>query len=454
MEKKLLCIFFLPLNIIATYGQSNVWEMPTVSIDTSIVRYWNQDKYFVYMVTQSGTKSFEFHDNVSNITYGANLDPQVTINDFQIGHDSIFAGGTVNLSGEKYGLLACFSINDFLSGYSSANYLIFQSSASYFSSGFYNTIVEVKRIALYEYENSIRIAYIADNHINHQPNYLPVAYYRSGYGDAAFLSTGWDVCNYYLNKDGTEVFTDICTTESKILMTGPSCDSSLLKFQVFNKMRDFVQPYYSTHTIHYGFTDHRVLGKVMASHLFDDLVSLAYHYSDGTQGGLCVKTIDCNIPPVLLTSLEITEDTSNYTKWHMNDIRFDPVIEELLVLNKIEDPLSFVNSYVFQLGLPIAPTGTGVIEYIFQSTEIQSMDLFGPSKFITSGVSMSASPILFNNLIGTPTTCGVYGAAPVSTSFPKLNGASSHHHVTVLPFYTYGSYPLVITNKTINTICQ
>ena len=240
----LLPLWLLPC-LAAAQPQSVVWEMPSLSYDTTIVRHWQGDEYIVYSSSGAGPGIVSYHNNVSGSTISAELPPDVIINDFRIAHDSVFAGGSFFSSSGKQGLLACFSISELLSG--NVNYQsVLLPRASLINSVCWTMGLEIKitgvtRLALYEYEGSTRIAYIADNQIvNTTTN--NAEYYRVGYGDAAFLSVSshWDLSGYHFNKDGIESYTDICTTDHKIVITAKSDDYDYqnLRFQVFDRMAD------------------------------------------------------------------------------------------------------------------------------------------------------------------------------------------------------------------------
>lgn len=451
MKKIFLIVFFLLLNAVASMGQGTLWEMPNLTSDTTIVRYWNDGKYFVYTATQAGSRTIELHDNASGSTTSSSFPSNVNINDFRIAHDSVFACGFLVNSGEKHGLLACFSIGDFVSGSFYCNYMVFSTPFTPYG-GYYTTVVEVKRLALFDDGVSTRMAFIANHYID-----IPITaeYYRSGYGDAAFRSTGWDVCEYYINKDGSEIFTDICASDSKIVVAGPSCDSSLLKFQVFDKVRNFAALYGLSHSTHYGFTDHRILGKVMGTNLTGEMISLAYHYSDGTHGGLSVKVIECGTtPPSLLNSMEIAEDTATNTTWNMNDIRYDLPTDKLLVLNRIHDPTAGLGSHLFQFSNPVIALGMCQVEAYPYSKEFQALDIYSSYKYVISGMNASGNPNFFIHAIGTPSNCCAEGTALCPPTAPKLNAYTYTHHVTIVPFNTPGTYFATTYSETIDPICN
>ena len=463
----LLPLWLLPC-LAAAQPQSVVWEMPSLSYDTTIVRHWQGDEYIVYSSSGAGPGIVSYHNNVSGSTISAELPPDVIINDFRIAHDSVFAGGSFFSSSGKQGLLACFSISELLSG--NVNYQsVLLPRASLINSvcwtmGLDIKITGVTRLALYEYEGSTRIAYIADNQIvNTTTN--NAEYYRVGYGDAAFLSVSshWDLSGYHFNKDGIESYTDICTTDHKIVITAKSDDYDYqnLRFQVFDKTRNFAHTPLGPYSMRYGYTDHRALAKVMVTHLKNDDVAVAYHYSDGTKGGLAVKVIDVGgSTPILINNLEIQEDTTYNLGWNMNDIRYDYEQDGLLVLNRIDDPLMGVESYIFQIYSPYASGASCIVESCSFMETIHSLDNFGSRRFIASGKSVALmNPNIVIEPLGASYSCGSVGKANCNYILPIRSDDRPRHHCTIwddfpiMPGPTQSnSEPTSYVN--INPICQ
>lgn len=116
MKKNSLLFSFLCLmGASVAWGQSTVCETPSAVCDTTIVRHWKGDEYIVYTALSSGARTVAYHNRASGNIISASVPSYVTINDFRIANDSVFAGGSVNTS-TKQGLLACFAINDLLAG--------------------------------------------------------------------------------------------------------------------------------------------------------------------------------------------------------------------------------------------------------------------------------------------------------------------------------------------------
>ena len=463
----LLPLWLLPC-LAAAQPQSVVWEMPSLNYDTTIVRHWQGDEYIVYSSSGTGPGIVSYHDNASGTTISATLPSNVIINDFRIAHDSVFAGGSFFSSSGKQGLLACFSINELLSGsvYFRALFLpstqMIRLYMECFNLGNQVIITGATRLALYEYDGGTRIAFIADNHIADQATGY-VEYYRVGYGDAAYLSgtSQWDLCSYHFNKDGIESYTDICTTDHKIVITAKSDDYNYqnLRFQVFDKTRDYAIAPPGPYSMRYGYTDHRALAKVMVTHLKNDDVAVAYHYSDGTKGGLAVKTIDVGgSTPTLINNLEIPEDTTYNLGWYMNDIRYDLPSDNLLVLNRIDDYLNGSKSYIFQIHSPYVSSPSCIVEACQLMEEMYSLDNFGNNRFIVSGKNLgSSSQGVLIETIGTSFTCGMTAKTSCHYVFPINTDDRERHHCTMWerahPYYFSFDIPGTIYYETINQIC-
>ncbi len=455
----LLPLWLLPC-LAAAQPQSVVWEMPSLNYDTTIVRHWQGDEYIVYSSSGTGPGIVSYHDNASGTTISATLPSNVIIKDFRIAHDSVFAGGAFINSLNSYGLLACFDINIFLSGTLNYKYCRLYPnplSLSECSTDYDDVILSVKRLALYEHGGATRIAYIADNNITETGNSLNVVYHRVGYGDAAYLTNGWDICMYHYNKDGKEDFTDICTTDNKIVLVALSTDSSHLRFQALSKTRDFANLGASSFPPGYCFYDHKVLDKgVMVTPIAGDMVSMACHYDDGADAaGLTVKTVDVgSSTPTLLSSLDIVaDDPSNTPSWHINDMQYSKEHDQLLILNRISQSLAGCNSYVFHLYSPTIPYINYDAETCQLGKDFQSLDLFDTQKYIISGNSGIPNPIVFIKPIAMPSNCSVVTTKDATKFLPKMY-LWGHHHCTYQPVNNNsGYYSITNHSNPINPTC-
>ncbi len=464
----LLPLWLLPC-LAAAQPQSVVWEMPSLNYDTTIVRHWQGDEYIVYTSSGTGPGIVSYHNNAFGTTISATLPSNVIINDFRIAHDSVFAGGSFFSSSGKQGLLACFSIGELLSGYVNYKSILLPNAHLLYSEcralDLKTVITGVTRLALYEYGGGIRIAYIADNQIAGFSDNIVVGY-RVGYGDAAFLSSinQWDISGYHYNKDGIESYTDICTTDHKIVITAKSDDYDYqnLRFQVFDKTKNFAHTPPGPYSMRYGYTDHRALAKVMVTHLKNDDVAVAYHYSDGIKGGLAVKTIDVGgSTPILINNLEIPEDTTFNTSWNMNDIRYDYDQDGLLILNMIDDPLMGLKSYIFQVYSPYTSGASCIVESCPFMEKAHSLDNFGSRRFIASGRSVALmNPNIVIEPLGASYSCGSVGKANCNYNLPIRSDDRARHHCTVwddtpiMSILTTYSILAPTNYENINPICQ
>ena len=113
--KSLISISILLACFASAMGQSSVWNLPESPDDTSIVREWTGGKYLVYSKNLPSNK-ITLHDNYSPTAISIQIPSNVHINDFRIVGDTVFAGGYMLNASSKYGLIACFDINDMLGG--------------------------------------------------------------------------------------------------------------------------------------------------------------------------------------------------------------------------------------------------------------------------------------------------------------------------------------------------
>ena len=148
MKKKTILFSILCLmGATVAWGQSTVCETPSAVCDTTIVRHWRGDEYIVYTAPSSGARTVAYHNQATGNIISASVPYYVTINDFRIANDSVYAGGSINI-GTKKGLLACFAISDLLAGAVNYHSLMFAPSSSGWVAG--NTQIEDEtRLALY-----------------------------------------------------------------------------------------------------------------------------------------------------------------------------------------------------------------------------------------------------------------------------------------------------------------
>jgi hypothetical protein len=440
MKEKLLFSILLLSGPFLSFGQSILWEMPSTAADTTIVRHWRGDEYFVYTVAGSGPATVSYHDNAAPSTVSMSFPSNFRVRDFRIAHDSVFAGGTDGVSG----FLACFDISDFLSGNVQVHYLNLPQGpmdgieCRLIPIGHHVNITGVDRIALYEYGSSVRIAYTAYSTITHQDAPSNVLFRSVGYGDAAFLAGlgQWDICDFHFNKDAVEVYTDICTTDNKIVIAARSDETPVdhyVRYQVFDKVRNYAQtPPMSIYTDRFGFSDHFVLGRVMVTHLKQDLVALAYHYADRVEGGLAVKAVDVGSPvPTLVNSLDIKEDMSTSAAWHMNDIRYDVRTDVLHVLNYIFHPSNGLGSYIYQIKSPFVPGASYRATFCPVMKEMHSLDNFDSQRFIASGYTLFAYTEVFIETTNTGNSCGNYDINSCVGTSPSPLPVLPRHHCTI-----------------------
>ena len=171
-------------------AQGKVWEVTGVTTDTSIVRNWNGGKYVVYNRQSSARGTFTYHDNASGTVMTDTLPAGMVINDFRIMNDTIFAGGYMEGTYNQ-GVLVCMNIHSLISGSGNLYWFIFPLTSLSFSNCniaiYRNLITSIKRIALFHDGRSVRVAFVAENQIVESAS-MATVYYRTGYGDAAFLT--------------------------------------------------------------------------------------------------------------------------------------------------------------------------------------------------------------------------------------------------------------------------
>ena len=232
----LVAMFFVMHGLVQ--GQPRVAEIPSLQTDISIVRYWQNEYSVAYAWDARGTNCFMLIDRNSTSVKRIDVPSGVRVNDFRIMHDSVYLGGQIVVGGVNRGLLASFSLHDVMSGAGNFNYAVMLPSPL---SDFWDTprlndqVADVKRIALYEFEGRVNVAYIADNYIGRDS-------VRIGHGWAAYDATSgsWR-SNLMYNKHGREVYTDIMTTDDYVVALGREIATSKLVMRAYRKF-DFMNP--------------------------------------------------------------------------------------------------------------------------------------------------------------------------------------------------------------------
>ena len=260
MKTKLLTFFLMLVACGSAVAQSRIWEVPEVPADTTIVREWKEGTYIVYS-RRGASQRITYHDNASPVVRSAQIPSSVTIYDFRIVGDMVFAGGTIQMSPYNSGLIACFDINDLLSGGGNYHALFFNqiplsSATECLSPMGYIQITGVKRLSLFHDGEVQRVAYIADDSLVSGWD----GCHRMGYGDVAYtgdsvqpLAPGW--FNY--NKDAVNQFTDITVTDSHVVLASWDCMHQRLELVLHDKVGGYVYAAPLLTDIYY-FSDHKV----------------------------------------------------------------------------------------------------------------------------------------------------------------------------------------------------
>ena len=438
-------------------AQGKVWEMTGVTTDTSIVRNWNGGKYVVYNRQSSARGTFTYHDNASGTVMTDTLPAGMVINDFRIMNDTIFAGGYME-GAYNQGVLVCMNIHSLISGSGNSHWFILPPRSLSFSNCniaiYSNLITSIKRIALFHDGRSVRVAFVAENQIVESAS-MATVYYRTGYGDAAFLTGIWTMGPYHYNKDGVELYTDIAVTEDKIVIPARTNDSARFKFQVFEKVANFATPPPSNWSDRFGFTDHEVTGRVMTTGLTDNDAAMAYQYKGATTEGWAVKVFDMGAyPPVLMHSVEIPESPGAPAEWEMNDIRYNPLDKELMILCGMKIPSNgTTQEYILRLPIAGIASGTLPVNYLPLMEKMKSLDNFGNGGFIVSGGYGASILAIHNEQFNTPGHCGAeYYTNSIMTK-PKMN-LNNRHHCTVIHYNNTSSLPFISYELPIDSICN
>lgn len=439
------------------FGQSSISEISGLASDSSIIRYWKADKSVIYTSNGSGNNYFLLADQSTGMVRRITVPANVTVNDFRILHDTVFAGGYFNNAGTKQGLLACFNINDFNNSGGNYHWAVAQQSAmpDCYDGCCQNQIDEITRIALYDTSNndSTEIAFIAKNHIVGETTM------RVGIGHARFNGTTWNRMFIY-NKYAVEEYTDIIATSQYVAAVGKSNDSARLVMRIFPK-HDFIVPtcplpnycyYYNMYG--QGMKDLTVCTDVMATALDNDDFAVAYHFYGPYTKGLALKTFSISSSLASLTQAINIESTKTPSPmWKMRDIRYSPLMRRIAVLNDYNGGGMASNvSVIYQFHATPLTAGTYHGHYL-SGHKLFSMDCntANPHSYICSGIG-SGDTRFFDEFFSTSASCGTTDAVKAELTSDAIYATFMQTN-TNEPLFNWGTTAFVTDIINRDIIC-
>ncbi|MBQ6068588.1 MAG: hypothetical protein IJK84_03710 [Bacteroidales bacterium] len=455
----------------SVWGQSNVSVIQENESDTTIVRYWQEDICVVYTcISEFQDKYFLLVDESSPSVLRITVPQEVTVNDFRILHDSVYVGGNhVDGTGYQRGLLACFDIQDFYNGSGNYNWMVMMPTTmpDCYGGCFNNQVYDVARLALYDdMLGGTKIAYIGRNYVVGETSR------RVGIGCASYSSGsgGWQNIIIY-NKSMEEEYTDIIATQNNVVAVGKGIPLSLpaqLIVRIFPKI-SFLTPtwhpafgvsgawadYYIT--TGQMFTDLRVDNNVMATALDVDEFAVAFHFIDGLQEGLAVKTfgIAGGLASVLqgMNAIVVRQPGS---KWKMRDIRYSPTMRNLVVLNDFDGGgVGSQESIVYQFPISALPTGTYYGSYL-PGYDLHALDIYGAGSnaFVVSGNNAVRGLLaLYREALAASLSCGqqdaLYGKKTSASSTTTYMSTNMNE-----PFPFFSVWPFVVQEIERDVLCD
>lgn len=456
MKTNLFIIILMLLPIGRIMAQSRIWEMPTIPADTTIVREWKDGKYIVY--ARNGTnQTVSFHDNLSPFVRSAQIPSMVIVNDIRIVGDMVYAGGKIMGSPFPHGLLACFDINDLMgAGGAFHTMTVFGENLnnSNCQTQAYCHVTGIKRIAPFQDGQKTVVPYIADDTILNGSGNGPGCR-RVGYGDAVFSGSAWIPDTFHYNKDAFNLFSDFAVTDNHIVLVSKNCDLDRLEFVIHDKRANYASPLPIPGWDIYYFSDHKVLGRVMATPLSNDDFAVAYHYEVPSMGaGVAVKVIRLNSAgPSLLYSLEIPPATSASNWSEMKDIRYDRISDELWLLNDIDNPVTGSGeSYLYRIDMANVFASLYETRYI-PRRKLQSMDVLATGGYLVSGSHSGILNVLVEQAPAAPFHCTdnqfVRGVKTAPTIY--LYG---RHHCSFIPTSPIADWPFTVDESPAEKPCE
>ena len=453
MKTKAILFFLMLLPAEVSLSQSMIWQLPSIPADTTIVREWRDGKYLVYNRNSSG-QTVSLHDNSSPVVRTAQIPSSVTINDFRIANDTVFAGGTVP-GAIGIGILACFDINDLSGSYGQFYVLPFNlidlhnsTCTTYTNPPTNCSATGVKRIETFQDGPLTRVAYIADDTIMDGGG--SGGCHRVGYGEASFNGGAWTTNSFHYNKDAVNQFSDIAVTDNHVVVVSSDCLYQRLELVVHTRMADFAFLSPTPGCDIYYSSDHKVLGRVMACALTGDSFAVAYHYKTSAGIGLAVKMFDISAGvPSLLHSIEIPLGAA----YEMRDIRHVPGNNELWMLHDAASPLTgTAGSYIYRIDLANVYAGTYKASFI-PGYPLHSLDNLLGQGLIASGRMSGTLSVYSEQNTSAVNSCAASEYVKGQKTYPVVR-MYGRHHCTYIPIANTNTYQFTVYEEPAEKICS
>lgn len=445
----------------AALGQSVVSEIPEHKADTTIVRYWQESIFIVYYRNSDNDNWFLLVDSTMPGVLRIPVPQEVTVNDFRIFNDTVFVGGNyLDVLGTKHGLLACFAINDFYNASGYYYWVVTNATIMpdiYVTPPVFDQITDITRIAVYDSNGFAKIAFIAKNRIDGEPNL------RVGIGCARYNGSSWSR-NFIYNKYGIEEYTDIIATKNYVVAVARTNNLAELALRIYPKT-SFLMPvtpwpsyiYYSNF-YGQGLSDLQVDENVMATALDDDEFAVAYHYIDSPEEGLAVKTFNIVGGSAVLTQgLNLPSVRLPGSKWEMRDICYFSSLRRLAVLNDFDGGIiGSQASIVYQFQLPTLMTGLYYGRYL-PGYKLHALDPFESSSsiFVASGNNASTGllSLFWHSLLADlDFECGLHDEIRGNDTGTPLRETFMQTNLNI-PIISWGSTPFMVDDIERITVC-
>lgn len=446
-------------------AQPKVAEIPSLSTDSTLVRYWQGDFSVAYAYERGCTNCFMLIDRNSLFVKKIDLPAGTKVNDFRIMRDSVYLGGHIVLGGNKLGLLASFSLHDAMSGAGNFKYAVMTGSAMsdiYVYPRPYDTVVDVKRIALYEFDGRVNIAYIADNYIQRNPNETRVSI-RVGLGWAAYdASSGSWHSNLMYNKYRREVYTDIITTDNHVVAVGRETATAKLVLRAYKKP-DYTIPSHDPAGYEYLYpkigqymSGEKVISDVVAASTVRDSFAVAYHYkSSEVDSGLTVRSFNAMSAVAMVGNVFLSPSPTRFlAQWRMREACYAPLTNSLMVLNDYEcQSTGTLESFVFHFAYPL--TSVSSVGQYAHCKEMQSItpDPMAIGGFEFSGRSRSVAPFTYGfGRLGAYEPC--YGRDDIRGVYVTRNTTDVEMSTNVIGVSLLcGASPFTVLGEKVSVLC-
>ena len=396
MKKNSIRIFFLLALLVgqlsATAQTGSIKQVPQLLGKNAIVREWDNGWSVAFAQDLSGDGCFVLLDPALNTARTASLPSHVLVTDFRVHDDSVFCIGTLQLGGIDRALVGFFDIQQLFYGGGGIHYGQFYNG----NHPDYSLITIPRRMDVYEHDGITHIAFVGDCELDPFTGFVP----RTTVCDIYYDGIAWQ-CNYYFNKPGNEVYTDIVASDSYVAAVARDTNNTKCYVDVYYPSGDFPTTPLLTGGI-FTLMGEPPVGAIRVEELSPDVFALAYQYKNSTYAGSTMMRfkVDNTIPTLnILGSYTTPHGPSSIynTSWESKQLRYDAPSSKLMFLQKTSSSVLPTLEYI-QCLYDISALGTGVEDFLYYPGYAwHRMDLLSTASYQKTGEDLGGLLVVENN---------------------------------------------------------